>query len=67
MFQKKVRKRTEKDKFCLYPTDNTCHEDAVGHVINGVIECFCKRGFYGNGTNCTGIFELVAINLYVYT
>ena len=45
----------------MYPTDNSCHDDAVGHVINGVIECFCKRGFYGNGTNCTGIFELVQL------
>ncbi len=50
----------------MYLTDNTCHENAVRHVINGVIECFCKRGFYGNGKNCTGKFNFATINLYIY-
>ena len=38
------------------PTENRCDENAEGYEINGVIECFCKRGFYGNGENCTGMF-----------
>ncbi|CAB4002444.1 fibrillin-2-like isoform X48, partial [Paramuricea clavata] len=37
--------------------EDTCHEDAIGHTINGVNECFCKSGFYGNGENCTDINE----------
>ena len=65
LFFKKSGKSTVKDKFCVYPTDSTCHQDAVGHVINGVIECFCKRGFYGNGTNCTGISESESEKLYL--
>ncbi len=46
----------------MYPTDNTCHENAVGHVINGVFECFCKPGFYENGKNCTGNFNCLRFN-----
>jgi hypothetical protein len=41
----------------LFPTEDNCHPDAVGHVINGVIECFCKPGFYGSGENCTGMLQ----------
>jgi hypothetical protein len=34
-----------------------CDENAEWHVIDGMIECFCNYGYYGNGTDCTGTFD----------
>ncbi|CAB4041983.1 sushi, von Willebrand factor type A, EGF and pentraxin domain-containing 1-like isoform X4, partial [Paramuricea clavata] len=36
---------------------NLCDENAEAHEINGVVDCFCKRGYYGNGKICTDIDE----------
>ena len=56
-FHKKVSSFFDQRKsICLSVTDITCNENAESHVINGMIECFCKRGYYGNGKKCAGRF-----------
>ncbi|XP_046861781.1 adhesion G protein-coupled receptor L4-like [Xenia sp. Carnegie-2017] len=34
-----------------------CDENAETYIIGGETECFCKDGYYGNGTTCTDINE----------
>ena len=38
-------------------TESPCDENAEWYLINDRSECFCKLGYYGNGTRCTGTFE----------
>ena len=41
---------------------DTCDANAVSHEVGGKIECFCNRGFHGNGTTCTGIILLCILH-----
>lgn len=33
-------------------TSMECHESAQCAIKNGVRDCYCKRGFTGDGLNC---------------
>ena len=35
-------------------TSMECHESARCAIKNGVRDCYCKRGFTGDGLNCQG-------------
>lgn len=40
--------------------NHNCHEDATCSNTKGLWDCFCNKGYEGNGTNCHGnknIFE----------
>ena len=39
---------------CLNSTLNDCHEHASCNNTIGSFECFCNKGFNGNGTSCIG-------------
>lgn len=42
----------------FFKTEHPCDENAEAHMINGVIDCFCKRGYYGNGKTCSGLLYI---------
>ena len=39
---------------CASPETNECHLNAVCTNTEGTYVCRCKKGFSGNGKNCTG-------------
>ena len=65
----KIRTFKQRKSICLAATRMTCDENAELHVINGRIQCFCKRGYYGNGRTCSGRFDkkLYYSKEYFYT
>ena len=34
--------------------EHNCHEDASCNNTKGSWDCFCNRGYEGNGTHCQG-------------
>lgn len=34
--------------------NHNCHEDATCSNTKGLWDCFCNKGYEGNGTNCQG-------------
>ena len=39
---------------CASPETNECHLNAVCTNTEGSYVCRCKKGYSGNGKNCTG-------------
>ena len=42
-----------------------CHEHAHCDNLPGSYRCICKDGYYGDGTHCQGIFQLVYTQLII--
>ena len=42
-----------------------CDENANATMYNGELECYCKDGYYGNGSYCRGL--LIDIDFAIVT
>ncbi len=44
---------------CSNSSLNGCDDNADCIDTEGSYQCYCRSGFYGNGTNCTGNYDAV--------
>ena len=51
---------------CSY-SKSPCHQNATCINTNGSFICECQLGFYGSGTNCTGMYNHILCILFSFS